>query len=239
MPVAALCFDLDDTLLDTSGNAEAVRRTCETLARSLPGREVAQILAANQAAWASHIPEVEEAWTQGRLETSLIVMEIWRRTLRECGCDDEALVQLARQTYQELLADAHRLYDDVLGCFECLAPDVPVALITNGASDFQREKMRLLDIERRFKLIVVSGEHGIAKPDPAVFRTVLHAFEIEEPRRAWHIGDSLRADVGGAKAAGLTAVWLNRTGIRPAPHDPVPDHEIRSLAELQILLESA
>ncbi len=52
-----------------------------------------------------------------------------------------------------------------------------------------------------------------------------------EPGGVWHISDSLRSDVGGAKAAELTAVWLNRRGALRKAGDPEPDWEIRSLSD--------
>jgi len=45
----------------------------------------------------------------------------------------------------------------------------------------------------------------------------------------------MEADVAGAKAAGLTAVWVNRTGARPKPEEPAPDYEVASLTELAAL----
>jgi FMN phosphatase YigB (HAD superfamily) len=49
------------------------------------------------------------------------------------------------------------------------------------------------------------------------------------------VGDSLEKDVGGALAAGLGAVWVNRSR-RPRPDDlGVPD--VTSLAELPRVLE--
>lgn len=49
---------------------------------------------------------------------------------------------------------------------------------------------------------------------------------------AWYVGDSLHTDVAGARAAGLTAVWLNRLGSERKADDPEPDLEIESLTEL-------
>lgn len=51
------------------------------------------------------------------------------------------------------------------------------------------------------------------------------------PQQAWHVGDSLRADVAGARAAGLTSVWLNRLGA-PRPATGAPDIEVASLFDL-------
>lgn len=48
----------------------------------------------------------------------------------------------------------------------------------------------------------------------------------------WHIGDNPSTDVAGALAAGLCAVWLNRSGRDRAHDEPVPTLEVRSLVEL-------
>ena len=95
--------------------------------------------------------------------------------------------------------------------------------------------LRALGIEHRFATVVVSGEVGVAKPDPAVFGLVLGALGVG-PERVWHVGDSLEADVAGARAAGLTAVWLNRARTPRPAGAPEPDHEISSLAQFTGLL---
>ncbi|MGH9017220.1 MAG: HAD family hydrolase, partial [Acidimicrobiales bacterium] len=86
--------------------------------------------------------------------------------------------------------------------------------------------------------VLISGEFGVAKPDPAIFAAAAAAAGVPLDA-AWHIGDSLISDVAGARIACLGAgVWLNRTGaVHPgetvAPH---PDYEIASLAGLPALL---
>src|SRR5215207_335455 len=61
---------------------------------------------------------------------------------------------------------------------------------------------------------VASAELGAAKPEPAAFA---HALELAGagPGEAWHVGDSPREDVDGARAAGLTPVLVPRDGTRP------------------------
>ena len=75
---------------------------------------------------------------------------------------------------------------------------------------------------------VASAEIGSAKPDPAIFARGL-ALAGVGAAEAWHVGDSLDADVRGAQAAGLRAVLLARDGAA-APASGVG--VIRSLAEL-------
>lgn len=77
---------------------------------------------------------------------------------------------------------------------------------------------------------VSSAEIGVAKPDPALFR---HALSLAGADGGWHVGDDLEADVAGARAAGLRAVFVARAG-RP----PAGVASIASLAELPQLLSS-
>ncbi|WP_432994631.1 HAD hydrolase-like protein [Dactylosporangium sp. CA-233914] len=46
-----------------------------------------------------------------------------------------------------------------------------------------------------------------------------------------HVGDSLTADVAGAQAAGIAAIWVNRRG-RPAPDGLDATDVIGNLADL-------
>ena len=112
--------------------------------------------------------------------------------------------------------------------------DLQLGLITNGPSEHQRSRIEPLGLDRYFEAIAVSGELGVRKPDPAIFRHVLRALSVT-PAAAVYVGDSLEADVAGAKAAGMAEVWLNRDG-RAVSGDHEPDAEIATLAELPGLL---
>jgi putative hydrolase of the HAD superfamily len=75
---------------------------------------------------------------------------------------------------------------------------------------------------------VASAELGAAKPDGAIFARGL-ALAGADRRAAWHVGDSVEADVEGAIAAGIRPILLVRDGDPRAP-DGVP--VIRSLDAL-------
>jgi putative hydrolase of the HAD superfamily len=236
-PVKALFFDLDETLLDGSATREAMVRTCGTIAVSQPGLDAARLLEANGEVWQHYWPEVEHKWTLGALDGTTVSLEAWRRALRACGRDDESLALLANDTYWQHRRAALRLFDDVQELFTLLQTRLPLALITNGASDTQRDALQAVGIEHHFGAIVISGEVGIAKPDASVFGFALNKLGVES-ENVWHVGDNLRTDVAGAKAASLTAVWLNRRGVPWTEGDPKPDYQIRSLTELATLLQA-
>ena len=65
---------------------------------------------------------------------------------------------------------------------------------------------------------------GVAKPDPAIFRIALDALGVPADGSVLHVGDSLRYDVAGARAAGLRPVHMDPYGLCPAPdgHAHIP-----------------
>ena len=234
--VEALSFDLDGTLLDGSPWREVIVRTCGEIAAAHPGVDAGRLVEANLEVWDRYFPQVEEQWTLGILDGRAVTLEGWRRTLRACGLDEDSSVLRAAETYLRKRRAALRLFDDVRAAMRAVRP-LPLALVTNGASDTQREVLRVLGIEREFAAVVISGEVGIAKPDPAIFGLALDSLGVS-PAKVWHIGNSLTTDVAGAQGAGLIAVWLNRNGVRRQDSDPEPDHEIPSLRHLPELLST-
>lgn len=233
--VRALCLDLDGTLLDPVPFRESIVKTCRELAAARPGLDAVRLLEANGRVWEGYWPEVEESWNRGALDGAAVSLEAWRRTLRACACDEDSVAQLAVQTHSRHRCEAHRLFDDARELLASLPARLPLALITNGASDTQREKLRTLGVEDRFDAVVISGEVGVAKPDPSAFRLALDGLGVG-PEGVWHVGDSLASDVAGASAASLIAVWINRSGLVRSEGDPEPDLEIRSLSGLMPLL---
>lgn len=63
---------------------------------------------------------------------------------------------------------------------------------------------------------VSSAVVGASKPDPAVFRAALDHAGCEAAE-AFHVGDSMQADVEGARAAGIRVALLDRHGVSPDP----------------------
>ncbi len=230
--VCALLLDLDDTLLDGSFFPQSVVRTCEKVALLRPGLEAERLREANHAVFSTRGPESHDAWTLGRLSGAELTLETWRRTLQACGNHDESLAQFAAKTHLRFAWDSYQPFSDVAGLIAAVRQArVPVALVTNGAADTQRNKIEAMGIADLFNAFSISGETGVAKPDKRAFTFVLKALGVSG-KHVWHVGDSLAADVAGANAAGLCSVWLNRDGTGRSKNDAQPDLEITSLFEL-------
>jgi putative hydrolase of the HAD superfamily len=82
-------------------------------------------------------------------------------------------------------------------------------------------------------IVVDSAVAGVAKPDPAIFGIALEALGIPADGTVLHVGDSLRYDVAGARAAGLQPVHMDPYRFCPQPDD---HPHITSLAGLLDLI---
>ena len=108
-----------------------------------------------------------------------------------------------------------------------LADVFPLGLATNGFADTQREKLAATGWEKYFDRVVIAGEVGVFKPDPAFFR-LLADMAGAEPGEIIFVGDSPAEDIVPARGAGLTTVWL-RT---PGAWDPGAHYAISEISEV-------
>jgi HAD superfamily hydrolase (TIGR01549 family) len=217
--------DLDGTLLDHGGQAPAVEEACASVARAHLGLDSGELLEANTRAWAALWREVEELCWLGQMDGYAASREAWRRALKVCGCTQKPVVEFAFAEHQRLARAAFRPYPDVQIFLEqAVARRIPLAVVTNGPSDLQRDKLNALGVGGLIKVVVISGERGVAKPDPAIFQLALDELGVD-PTDAWFVGDSLATDVVGAHRAGMTAIWLNRPGHGVAPSEASPPIE--------------
>lgn len=94
-----------------------------------------------------------------------------------------------------------------------------------GGEPFQ-EDLRALGLHRYFEstAMAVSSDLGVRKPNPAIFLHALTAMQIS-PQETVMVGDSLSADVLGAQALGIFAIWkpkpdlLKRIQAHDSPFD--------------------
>jgi putative hydrolase of the HAD superfamily len=236
VPPRAVLFDLDDTLLDNDRVRAALVVACGWVAEQIGGADADAVRRANLAVWRDYWPRVEQDVWLGKVEGYAVNREAWRRTLASLGVTDDDFVDRAFAHYWRVAGEATHFYDDAATLLRRLADArVPTALVTNGASDVQRDKIRLLELDRWMEVLVVSGEHGVAKPDAEVFAIALARLGVD-PSEAWHVGDNLLTDVAGARNARVTAVWLDRSGAPRTEGASMADLRVTSLADLVPLL---
>lgn len=223
-PPVLVLFDLDDTLCDyASARAQRLRIVfTEALATQPEGTASIDLdtLIAESIAIQPH------------------GSDHFGSLLGRFGITDPAVIERARTWYRTNRFYGLRLFDDAFDTLHAIRAAVPhrrIGIVTNGPADVQRDKIALLNLTAAVDFVLISEEIGIAKPDPAIFAEALRLASVR-PDEAIVVGDSPEFDIAGASAAGIRAIWLNRTG-RPWPPDlPPAAYEVHSLAALRHLL---
>ena len=112
-----------------------------------------------------------------------------------------------------------------------LSSQYKVVLISNTMSNQPKLLLKKSNLEQYFDLIVCSRDLGVRKPNPEIFKSVLERIHAE-PRTSVHVGDSVEADMYGAKDSGITGIWI-KTSDQP----PWSGYAINSICDLPRFLE--
>lgn len=234
--IRAITFDLWNTLIEVVSYSEA--------------RVDALYKAATRAGFCGSVEAVEDAY-----KGSTMMYEHWWRT-RHIQVDagarlDYMLGRLGVEVREEEKAALMREFEDIflrtppplkrgaLEMVEALSGKYRLGVISDTGITPGRV-MRLYFQERglmgHFTSLVFSDETGLCKPHAEVFRRALGELGVEA-REAVHVGDLLRTDIAGAKAAGMRAVWV-RSPYQDGGAEAEPDYVIDSLHELPGIIES-
>jgi len=133
--------------------------------------------------------------------------------------------------YLRVLSEQAKLLDGAEAVVRSLAGRVGLLLLTNGIPEVQRPRFAAAPIGGCFAATVISGEVGMAKPDPAIFDHALELAGNPKRHRVLMVGDNLGSDIAGGAASGLRTCWYNPAGVVNG-HTVEPTYEIRSLSEL-------
>jgi putative hydrolase of the HAD superfamily len=131
------------------------------------------------------------------------------------------------------------VFDDVIPSLGALrAAGVRMGVISNWGWSAP-ELLHDLELAAHFEALTISARVGYQKPHANIYRHALESMRVA-PEAAIHVGDSYRADVEGARAAGIAAVLIDRrAGASPHSERPQPDDVplVCDLYELLDLLE--
>lgn len=205
-PLGAVLFDFDDTLQDRPVAFMATAR--ELLRRHQPELtdeqrdQRAQIMLAENAGgyvnYRDYFRSLLERWDWHGVSADELLAEFQR-----CFPNHTTLFPGTRQTLTELRRRGYRL-----------------GIVTNGNPLVQNRKLDCCGLRSLVDQVVVSGDEGVHKPDPELFRRAAARFGLS-PSQCLFVGDHPVNDIHGALSAGMSAVFLD-AGYLPAPEECVP-----------------
>jgi len=107
--------------------------------------------------------------------------------------------------YIDHLTTFNHLFDGTFEILEYLQLKYHLHIITNGFQEAQERKMINSNIRSYFKTVTNSEMVGVKKPNPKIFNFALNQANAKS-NESIMIGDSLEADIEGAKHVGMSAI---------------------------------
>ena len=189
-------FDVDDTLLDTSAFAETARRaTLELMVdNGLP-------LDKDEAYGVLKTIIRERGSNYGKHFNVLTKVVL--------GHEDPMLIALGMITYHNVKMALLRPFAQTIDTLIYLkSQGYRLAVISNGITIKQWEKLVRLNIYQFFDAVITSEEVGKKKPDKLIYDVALRKMQ-GNPDKSIMIGNKFKEDALGAVNAGMSAILVN------------------------------
>ncbi|WP_164779547.1 HAD family hydrolase [Paenibacillus kobensis] len=231
----AIMLDMDDTIISFDHGVDTDACWRSTVSQHLPQQSeeaAAQIVSSikEKARWYWSDPERHRI---GRQDLYLARLQFLAAVLEERNIDQPDLAHKLATTYGEERDLAITIFPDSIDAIQQLrSKGIKLAMITNGNSKMQWEKINRFDLAPLFDLIVVEGDLGIGKPDERIYAHVLEQLDVAADE-AWMVGDNFEWEVAAPQRLGIRGVWVDHKGNGVADgSSALPYMTIKSLSDL-------
>lgn len=225
--LAAIFFDIDDTLYSTTDFAKRARlRAVEgmvaaglKLPTAVVQRELDEVIAEFTSNYPNHFDKLLRR----------LPRESWSGTNR-------ALIIAAGVMAYHATKSELEPFPDVLPFLQAVKErtDLLIGVITHGLEIKQAEKLLLLGVVPYLhpEAIFISDQVGISKPNPKLYTRACSALGLN-PVECMYVGDSPAHDIDPPNGLGMTTVrCLRDTKHKDARGATEPDYTVASLEEL-------
>lgn len=236
----AVLFDLGHTLIDyhhdwKEPEMKAIRKIYRILSTDFGISE-------EEGEFCRHLSQLlmEARETKVKKMIEIPLSDILNRCFHRYGRDgNDDLIDKALHAFYETLLENRQL---IPGAKEMLdkvrARGYVIGLVSDVAwglpSGFPLRDMRYYGIDQYFDDLIFSTDVGLRKPNPKIFKMALSNLDAK-PDEAIFIGNSLQADIKGAKGIGMVAV-LKESKFYQHDDSIVPDEKISGWNEIDRVL---
>ncbi|ALC48428.1 CG15771 [Drosophila busckii] len=228
--ISALYFDLDNTLIPTrTGDSKAIRKLADVLETQYNfTKDDANLATQNFLKSFRRCPD--------NSQTSLDSWRthLWRESLQQRH------KHLAEHIYPQWLKLRYRYLavppDYVQLLQRMRRAGYALALITNGPSNAQWEKVEKLHVRDYFDCVLVSSDLPWEKPHPQIFYAACNILHVK-PQECVMIGDKLETDIKGGHLAQLGLTFWTPLSSSSSAAQSLDDVEYKPHVKLGNLLE--
>ncbi|MBC7878032.1 MAG: HAD family hydrolase [Anaerolineales bacterium] len=236
-PIRHILFDLGGTLMHSRGDwASVLQYADEALTQKLDECDIKL----DKNIFRARLHKYYEQRDKDFQETTYHF--VLRELLEEQGYAevDETAIRSALDAMYSITQTNWILEEDTLAVIQNLkSENYQLGIFSNAGDDKDvQELIESFAIQQYFDFVLTSAACFYRKPHPRAFEMALARWSIA-PSDAVMIGDSLQADIYGAKNLGMQTIWLTR---RAQFNDDImqriqPDFSLQSLDQLLPMLE--
>lgn len=214
----AVIFDFDDTLQDRVAAFLGVAR--QMLSRHIHGADAEQL--------EQYARQMCLENNGGYVDYGTFFHKFIKRWPFDKGVTGERLLW----EYHRLFPLHSKLCAETLAVLEELRQrGYRLGIITNGNPLLQNRKLDVTGLRLHTDLVMISGDEGIHKPHPELFRRAAARLGVA-PENCVYVGDHPINDIQGAKSAGMQAIYLNTRKLDEHP-DGVPEvHKLQEILDM-------
>ncbi len=226
MEIKAVLIDIDNTILDFDKSAQAViiklAKDCNI---KLPDRYFDVFRRINDNLWT----ELE----QGNIVKSDIYKLRWKTIFKEL--DIEADYNLFEENFRKEMRNTAIPIEGAANILEYLSNKYPVYTASNSSKLQQEIRLRSSGLSKHISGMFSSEEIGFQKPAKEFFYECCKELYPIRPDETVMIGDSIDADIIGAKNFGIKSIWFDYYN-RNYENLCFTDYRISELKELKNII---
>ena len=222
--IAAVIFDLDETLFDRTNSLVDFLKDQHSRFRDRLG-------VAEFDAWRDKFLNLDK---RGHVRKSLVYPELLASFGGDATAADELLADYrnrSRQFARPVPGMSHTLSMIRLR-------GLTIGIITNGETEVQSQTIEALGLREWVDVVLISEAEGIRKPEEAIFELAARRLNLRT-RECLFVGDNPVADVLGAHAAGMKTAWFGGRMTWPSDLAPPPGPTISALPEVIGLIDQS
>lgn len=231
-PPKYILFDLGGTLMHATGGWDSViERADQALAKTLRDYNIR----VDAKRFRRRLHEYYEKRDKDLQETTYHF--VLRELLKELGHAEvpESVLRSALDAMYAVTQSNWQIESDAVETLRQLKSNqCRLGIFSNAGDDKDVQQLiETFGIREYFDFVLTSAACFYRKPHPRAFEIALAQWNVT-PREAVMIGDSLEADILGAKQVGMTAIWITRRAefTNEEMHRIKPDFSLRKLTEL-------
>ena len=208
-------FDLDHTIWDFDRNAEETlmelfeHYNLPALGLNSPQNFIQTYTENNHFLWAEY--------HLGKISKEELRSQRFSKTFMQLGVEPDLVPQQFEADYVRISPTKTNLFEGSEKVLAYLKQKYTLHIISNGFKETTLTKMSVSGLNPYFQNVIISEDVGVNKPDKAVFEYALNKAGATKEESIM-VGDSIEADIRGAQAFGMKAIFFNPLN-REKPED--------------------